>query len=173
MKIIVLILALFFFDACAIKYKNIHSTVQDKDVRKLTKMLTKLDKSIDKQEALDLALFSTSYTKHLANKYGLVISPNFQNFLVNIGVKKKGYCYNYADDLGSALLKRGYKTFDIYRMIHKRGTIFEHNSIMITPLWTNKKGVILDGWRNAGTLYFSRKKDDTDYDWRFFKKLTN
>jgi hypothetical protein len=166
----ILIILVFIFSGCSIKYNNINISKNSPEVVKLTTMITSMDSSIDKNEAKDLATFSIPYTKKLANSYGLVLSPNFQNFLVNIGLKKKGYCYNYADDLGYALVKRGYKSFDIYRIIHKRGTMFEHNAIMITPHYTTDKGVVLDGWRDAGKLYFCRKKDD-EYDWKIFKKL--
>jgi len=167
----ILVLLVFSFFGCSIKYKEINTTPNDPDVQKLSYMISSLDSSIDKNEAKDLALFCIPYTKQLANSYGLVLSPNFQNFLINIGLKKKGYCYNYADDLGYALVKRGYKSFDIYRIIHKKGSIFEHNAIMITPHYTTQKGVVLDGWRKAGKLYFSRLKDDKEYSWKIFKKL--
>jgi len=172
MKSYILITVLFFLSGCSIKYNNIQVSYHDKQAVKLQNMITSLENTIDKNEAQDLAVFSLSYTKKLANSYGLVLSPNFQNFLINIGVKKKGYCYNYADDLGYALVQRGYQSFDIYRIIHKKGTIFEHNAIMITPHYTTQKGVILDGWRNAGKLYFDTLKNDRKkYEWKLFKRL--
>ncbi len=168
-----MILTIFFvFNGCAIKYKNVNSTYQDKDVQKLSKMISSLSPTIDKNEALDIALFSTSYTKRLANSYELVGTPKFQNFLINIGLKKKGYCYNYANDLAYALLRRGYKSVSIYRAAHKRFTYFEHNCVVITPKERNDIGVILDGWRNAGVLYFDYMKDDEkNYHWKIFQKI--
>ena len=171
MKSYILITIILLLSGCSIKYKNISTPSDNPKVIKLTNELVSLDSSIDANEAKDLARFSISYTKKLANSYGLVLSPNFQNFLINIGIKKKGYCYNYADDLGYALIKRGYKSFDIYRIIHKKGSIFEHNAIMITPHYTTKKGVVLDGWRDAGRLFFARVKDDKEYRWKIFKPL--
>ena len=167
----ILVLLVFIFLGCSIKYNEIKTSPKNPDVIRLAQMLKSMDTSIDPVEAEDLAMFSIPYTKRLANSYGLVLSPNFQNFLVNIGLKKKGYCYNYADDLGYALVKRGYKSMDIYRIIHKKGSIFEHNAILITPHYTTKKGVVLDGWRNAGKLFYSRLKDDHDYEWKIFKRL--
>ena len=166
------LIILIIFNGCAIKYKNVASSYQDKDVQKLSKMISSLSPTIDKDEALDIALFSTSYTKKLANSYKLVGSPNFQNFLINIGLKKKGYCYNYADDLATALLHRGYKSVSIYRAAHKIHTYFEHNCVVITPKERNDIGVILDGWRNAGKLYFDYMKNDKkNYDWKIYKKI--
>ena len=169
---ILLISFLVLFNGCAIKYKNVNSSYQDKDVQKLSKEIASLSPTIDKDEALDIALFSTSYTKKLANSYDLVGFPKFQNFLINIGVKKKGYCYNYANDLAAALLHRGYKSVSIYRAAHKRFTYFEHNCVVITPKERNDIGVILDGWRNSGKLYFDYMKDDKkNYNWKIFKKI--
>jgi len=169
---ILLISFLVLFNGCAIKYNNIQSSYQDKDVQKLSKEIASLSPTIDKSEAFDIALFSTSYTKKLANSYKLVGTPKFQNFLINIGLKKKGYCYNYANDLASALLHRGYKSVSIYRAAHKRFTYFEHNSVVITPRERNDIGVILDGWRNGGKLYYDfMKDDDKNYHWVIFQKI--
>ncbi len=169
---ILLIVFLVLFNGCAIKYKNIQTSYADKNVQKLKKMISSLSPTIDKNEALDIAHFSISYTKELANQYKLVGSPKFQNFLINIGLKKKGYCYNYADDLANALLHRGYKSVSIYRAAHKRQTYFEHNCVVITPKERNDIGVILDGWRNAGKLYFDYMKDDRkNYNWKIFQKI--
>ncbi len=167
------ILSLFIvFNGCAIKYKNIQSTYHDKNVQKLSKEIASLSPTIDKDEALDIALFSTSYTKKLANSYKLVGFPKFQNFLINIGLRKKGYCYNYANDLAAALLRRGYKSVSIYRAAHKRFTYFEHNCVVITPKERNDIGVILDGWRHAGKLYFDYMKSDRKhYNWKIFQKI--
>ena len=169
---ILIIAFLIVFNGCAIKHKNVNSSYQDKDVQKLSKEITSLSPTIDKKEAMDIALFSTSYTKRLANSYKLVGSPRFQNFLINIGLKKKGYCYNYANDLAYALLHRGYKSVSIYRAAHKKYTYFEHNCVVITPRERNDIGVILDGWRNAGKLYFDYMKNDyKNYQWKIFQKI--
>jgi len=167
-----LIIVLVLFSGCAIKYKNVTSSYKDKDVQKLYKEITSLSNTISKDEALDIALFSTSYTKQLANSYDLVGTPKFQNFLINIGLKKKGYCYNYADDLAKALHQRGYQTVSIYRAAHKIHTYFEHNCVVITPKERNDIGVILDGWRNAGKLYFDyMSRDRKNYNWKIFQKI--
>ncbi len=171
-RFITILSLLIVFNGCAIKYKNVQSSYHDDSVQKLSREIASLSPTIDKKEALDIALFSTSYTKRLANSYHLVGFPKFQNFLINIGIKKKGYCYNYANDLASALLHRGYKTVSIYRAAHKRFTYFEHNCVVITPKERNDIGVILDGWRHAGTLYFDYMKSDRKhYNWKIFQKI--
>ena len=172
MKFYLLFFLLIFANGCAIKYKNIKPIDNSPKVTKLQKLLTSLSPTIDKNEAHDLAVFANYYTKKLANEYDLVGSPNFQNFLINIGLKKKGYCYNYAFDLADALKKRGYKTIDFYWISHKKGTIFEHNAVLATPKEYNTNGVILDGWRNAGELYFSLLKNDKEYQgWKLISQF--
>jgi len=118
-----------------------------------------------------MAKFSLYYTKVLANKYELIISPNFQNFLINIGVRKRGFCYNYADDLVYALSNRGYKSFKLYRIIHKKGSIREHSAVLVSSHDNSDKGVILDGWRGAGELFYSLLKDDSEYEWKKVKEI--
>lgn len=155
---------------CSVKYVDTKVEPHSKRVQLLTKELLSLSKNVSKKEAKDLAMFALSYTKVLANRYHIVLSPHFQNFLINIGLKKKGYCYNYADDLTKALVKRGYKSFDIYRIIYKKGTFFEHNAVLIRARGEKSSGVVLDGWRDAGRLYFSKIEDDKEYKWKIFYK---
>ncbi len=162
--------SLFFICGCSIKYQDIAPEKNSPRVQLLKKEILSLSKNIDKIEAEDLAIFSISYSKKLANDYHITLSPLFQNFLINIGLRKKGYCYNYANDLLKALLKRGYKSFDFYRVIYKKGTMFEHNAILIRAKNSKVSGVILDGWRNAGKLYFSKIENDKEYKWKIFYK---
>ncbi len=171
MKNILFFILLFFISGCSIKYTNLSPSYNSAKVIKLQNMLISLSPTIDKKEAHDLAVFANYYTKKLANDYKLVGSPNFQNFLINIGLKEKGYCYNYAFDLAKALKQRGYKTIDFYWIVHKKGTIFEHNAVLATPINTYKKGIILDGWRNAGKLFFARLKDDKKYQWKLYGRF--
>lgn len=170
-NLIIILLLSLFFSGCAIKHDNITINKSDKKIKKLSNTLQSLSESINPDEADDLAKFSASYTKILANKYKLLVSPNFQNFLINIGIKKEGYCYNYADDLVYALSNRGYESFKLYRVIHKKGSMFEHSAVLVRAFDKESSGVILDGWRDAGELYYSLLKDDKSYDWKIFKAL--
>ncbi len=154
---------------CSVKYDVVSPS--SSRVISLEKELLSLSPHVSKKEAKDLSVFALRYTKILANRYHIAISPRFQNFLINIGLKKRGYCYNYANDLAKALLKRDYKSFDFYRIIYRKGTAFEHNALLVRAKDSNSSGVVLDGWRNAGRLYFSKIENDKKYKWRIFYQL--
>jgi uncharacterized membrane protein YbjE (DUF340 family) len=90
--IVKLLLFLLFFCGCAVKYNNLApSNVKLND--RNNKLLS-LSSNVSKFEAKALATLVLSHSKVLAHQYKIVFSPNFHNFLINIGLKEKGYCYN-------------------------------------------------------------------------------
>lgn len=72
-----------------------------------------------------------------------------------MGLKEKGYCYHYANDLLKYLKTKDYKSFHLKKIVSQRGQYFEHTSIIITR--DNIKledSIVLDAWRNSGILFF-------------------
>ena len=93
--------------------------------------------------------------------------PQYHNFLVNIGLKEKGLCYHWADALYLHFMKSDYPSFEFHLVGANIGEYWtEHNSLVIVgkgkPITS---GIIIDPWRNAGKLYFSKVKDDSSYSW--------
>jgi len=159
---------IMIFTSCAVKYDTLHPYHDTSRVILLQNKLQSLSTSVNPREAQDMSVFALNYTKVLANKYEVILSPNFHNFLINIGLKSRGLCYNYADDLSLALKQRAYQSFRLYRVIHKKGTIREHSAVLVRAKDRDDKAVILDGWRNSGILYFSYLKDDSNYNWKIY-----
>jgi hypothetical protein len=45
--------------------------------------------------------------------------------------------------------------------------LYEHNALIVMAKGGNiKEGIIIDPWRNAGELYFSKVADDPKYNWK-------
>ncbi|MFK5882332.1 MAG: hypothetical protein QM482_08975 [Sulfurospirillum sp.] len=123
---------------------------------------------VDKNEAKDLAKKAVIHSNILAKKYDLVKPPLFQNFLVNIGLRKKGLCWQFAYDMLSFVKSQNYKSFDCYIGGANVGDYWsEHNVLVVTCKGCKfKNGVLLDPWRNSGDLYFSKIKNDKEYKWK-------
>jgi len=166
---IYLILILLLFQGCT----NTPTLPKQNDTK--TKKLETLIRSlhVDKKEAKDLARKAIIYSKTLAKKYNLVKPPLFQNFLVNIGLRKKGLCWQFAFDMLSFMKKQNYKSFDYYIGGANVGNYWsEHNVLVVTCRgYKFKDGILLDPWRNSGDLYFSKLKDDKKYRWQQRGKL--
>jgi hypothetical protein len=123
---------------------------------------------VDKIEAKDLAKKAIIHSRFLAKKYKLVKPPLFQNFLVNVGLKKRGLCWQFAYDMLSFVKKQNYKSFDFYIGGANVGDYWsEHNVLVVTCRGCDfKKGILLDPWRDSGELFFCRLKDDKEYKWK-------
>jgi len=135
-------------------------------IKKLNILLDNLD--TNKTEAKDLAKKAIIHARVLAKKYDLVKPPLFQNFLVNVGLRKKGLCWQFAYDMLSFVKKQNYKSFDYYIGGANIGDYWsEHNVLVVTCKGCKfSDGVLLDPWRNSGDLYFSKLKNDKKYKWK-------
>ncbi|MDX1807903.1 MAG: hypothetical protein R3331_00050 [Sulfurospirillaceae bacterium] len=135
-------------------------------VSKLNKMLNSLH--VKKSEAKDLARKAVIHAEKLAHDYKLVRPPLFQNFLVNVGLRKKGLCWQFAYDMLSFVKKQHYKSFDYYIGGANIGNYWdEHNVLVVTCKGCSfDQGVLLDPWRDSGKLFFSKVEHDKDYKWR-------
>ncbi|QKF82317.1 hypothetical protein [Halarcobacter ebronensis] len=166
--IILLIITVFLFLGCSVKNENFLEK-QDKFKTKTDELYTlilSISDKIDKNEAYSVAQNSVTYSDYLALKYDAVTPALFNNFLININIKKRGLCYHYANDLLFYLKTKRYKTFDILKVVANENEYFEHNSLIITRYDIDfKDSIILDAWRNSGDLFFSKVKDDKKYFW--------
>ncbi len=163
-------LAILFFSGCSIKYKTQKiQTLNEKNrntINELSLAITKLSTTIDTTEAKKVATIATLYPLELANEYQLVSPPLFHNTLINMNLKKRGFCYHFAQDISQELKKLKLKTIELRWATHKKQNYWEHNAIVLTAKQQSfKKGVLLDAWRNSGVLYWDYVQNDTAYNW--------
>lgn len=135
-------------------------------IKKLEILLNTLH--VNTKETKDLAKKVIIHSRVLAKEYNLVKPPLFQNFLVNVGLRKKGLCWQFAYDMLSFVKKQNYKSFDYYIGGANVGDYWsEHNVLVVTCKGCKfSDGVLLDPWRNSGNLYFSKLKNDKNYKWK-------
>jgi hypothetical protein len=145
----------------------IDSTDQAK-IEMLTNAIMELGPNVDRNEAHFVAREAVLFPKFLANDYQLMWPPNYHNVLVNTGKRKRGLCYQWAQDMAKHLITgRNYKTLTLRRVVANQGTFVEHNVITVAAKGKGlEDAYILDGWRHSGTLYWVKLNEDPDYDWK-------
>ena len=133
----------------------------------LTNAIMDLGENIDTKEASFVAREAVLYPKHLANKYRLVAPSSSQNRLVNSGKRERGLCYHWAKDMTDQIDKgRIYNTLTLQRAVSHQGRALEHNVLTVAAKGKGiKDSIILDAWRNSGTLLWLKASEDPRYSW--------
>lgn len=93
--------------------------------------------------------------------------PELHNILVNTGLRERGLCCHWAEDTARRLHALQLKTLEVHWVVANQGSMLhEHNSAMLTAHGEpTANGIIVDGWRNAGTLYWGAISADR-YAWK-------
>ena len=138
----------------------------------LAERLRELGPSVDTREAALTAETACSYSLELARQYRVVRPALFHNVLVNIGVRQRGLCFQWADDLSTKLETLHLRTLSSRRGVARLETRREHSSVVLTaPGQPFEQGIVLDAWRRSGRLYWSGVKEDK-YPWIEVKVIT-
>ncbi|MFC1884140.1 hypothetical protein ACFL2O_05160 [Thermodesulfobacteriota bacterium] len=118
------------------------------------------------EETLLLARTALNSSKDLSRQYKAFHPPLFHNALINIGIKKRGLCCHWTQDLLELLNGLGLKKFSLIWGVSKYGSVLEHSSVVaVRKGEAFDSGIVLDPWRYAGDLYWSKVKDDK-YEWK-------
>jgi len=158
------LLWMLLFSGCSVKPQP----PTPSQIHVLTYQLRSLDPAVPKAEAERLAsdLFTTTAT--LVRHYRLTTPPLWHNFLVNIGIRHKGLCYDFSDALFLHLRKGKYPHFAFHLAVANRGAYFkEHNALLISAKGKKaEQGLIVDAWRHSGRLYVVPFGKDEAYHWQ-------
>jgi hypothetical protein len=132
----------------------------------LRKRLLALSPAVRLDEAERVAHCAYTTGRELAREWRVVWMPGVQNFLVNIGARKGGLCFQWATELLIRLNALRLQTLDLHWAESYLGTSAEHNVIVVTAKGQPfDKGIILDNWRYEGHLIYCRVTMDPEYRW--------
>ena len=138
--------------------------VQKSDVAKAEKLaneLASLSLRVNRDEAKLLADCAFATVSKLRREYRMFGTPIFNNFLIYHGLRKRGYCYQWSEDLLLALDKLNLKSLDLRWGEYDPGTWRENNCIVVTAKGQPfKRGIMLECWRHLGHLYFGPVASD-------------
>jgi hypothetical protein len=121
--------------------------------------------TVDPHEAELLSTTAHVTSRQCARDYGVVGDPAFHNYLINIGLKKKGICADYTRDIGARLRDTRFKTLVLHWGAAWAKESEENNALVVTARdQPFIDGIVLDGWRRAGRLFWCQVKDDAEYE---------
>ncbi|MGD8523176.1 MAG: hypothetical protein PVF56_18660 [Desulfobacterales bacterium] len=121
----------------------------------------------DSNEARRVAETALRASVFLTDEYRLVRPPILHNLLVQMGLRDRGLCYHWTEDLMYLLHTIELKNYQLRWGVAYRGSnLREHNTVVITANGQPfEDGLVLDPWRYSGKLYWVVVKDDS-YPWK-------
>ena len=153
------------FVCALLSLANQASAKDERSIRDLTKALTRLGPDVDPKEAELISVTAHTTARKLAKDYHVVLNPEFQAFLVNVGARKRGWCGHWTQDIGTHLKELKPKTLVLHWGVAYDHTSSENNCLVITARnQPFQEGIILDGWRRAGRLFWCPVIKDDEYE---------
>lgn len=135
--------------------------------QRLSADLQQLSPKISADEAQKLATTAIEESAKMSRDFKPLCFPWMNNALVNTGLRKRGLCYQWRDDLFPHLHRLGLKTMDLHLASSRRATMLEHNGIVVTAKGQPfAEGIILDPWRRGGRLWWGTLKQDRLHPWK-------
>jgi len=122
-------------------------------------------RTVDPQEAAVLSETAHRASRQCARDYGVHGDPAVHNFLIHIGARKKGICADYTRDIGAKLKELHFKTLVLHWGAAWAKESDENNALVVTA--KNQPfldGIVLDGWRRGGRLFWCKVRDDPEYE---------
>jgi hypothetical protein len=162
------IIAVFVISSAVVsaEQQGLHFAVPAKEsaqAQELANQLARLSRSVDPNEAKLLAECAYATVARLRQEYRPFGTPIFNNFLVYHGLRKRGYCYQWSEDLLLALDKLKLKTLELHWGDAYRDTWRENNCLVVTAKGQPfDRGMILECWRHFGHLRWNLVPSDQD-----------
>ena len=162
------VLAVFLLGACAAPRQGGPEVNRD-GIAALTYQIQGLSPEVDPDEAARAARIAYEHTDELAVAYRITDPPLIHNMKVNAGLKPRGLCWHWAEDMEARLDAEGFETLDIHRAIANADNPFriDHSTAIVSAGGADMfAGVVLDPWRKGGRLTWTPTLEDPDYVWR-------
>ncbi|MGR3714730.1 MAG: hypothetical protein ACU0A6_16605 [Shimia sp.] len=123
---------------------------------------------VEANEAARVAQISYDYSLQLRAQYEVSDPPLIHKTKVNQGLRPRGLCWHWADDLEARLRAENLQTLNLHRAIANTDNLrIEHSTVIITergePM---ESGIVLDPWRYGGFLFWAPVVEDTRYKWK-------
>jgi hypothetical protein len=137
------------------------------DWSELSLALQAMGAEVSPEEADRAARISYEYARALAIQWDVRDPPLVHNTKVNSGRRAGGLCFQYANAIEARLREEGFTTRQFHRGIANGTNILIDHSVVIlsAPGEDMFQGIVIDGWRHAGRLFWKPTLEDTRYTW--------
>ncbi len=163
------VLAVLALAACAAPPAIRHPAAQDEDIAGLAAAIAALGPGVDRAEASRAARLAYAHSRDLARAYRIADPPLVHNAKVNMGLKPRGLCWHWAEDMERRLRAEGFVTLRVDRAIANADNPFriDHSTALIKARGAPMRdGIVLDPWRRGGRLFWAPLAQDRTYDWQ-------
>ncbi len=137
------------------------------EIKSFSHAINALSENVLPEDASQTSQLLYNAAVELADEYRMMSPPSYHNMLVNLGVRKRGLCCHWAEDLHAKLreLNASSLTF-AWLVAHQGNTFREHNTVVIYAVGSTwAKGMVFDPWRKAGSPYWTKVEGDK-YPWQ-------
>ncbi|MFW2541684.1 hypothetical protein ACN2XU_03500 [Primorskyibacter sp. 2E107] len=134
----------------------------------LSAMIAALGPDVDREEAARVARIALTEPRQWAIDWGMTDPPLIHNMKVNAGLRPRGLCREWADDLEARMRREGVQTLGWHRAIANHDSLLiEHSTLIVSARGdAMAQGIVLDPWRlGMGRLFYARVTEDPKYDW--------
>ena len=132
----------------------------------LRTQIAALSPTVSPDEARRVAYTVYMTGRELHREWRVAWLPGIQNFLVNMGARKGGLCFQWATELLVRLDALKLQTLELHWAESGANTGAEHNVIVVTARGQAfGEGILLDLWRYSGSLVWAHVGMDPDYRW--------
>lgn len=138
------------------------------EIAQLAREIRALNENVDPEEAERAARIAYQHTRELAIQYEIVDPPLVHNTKVNMGLKPRGLCWHWAEDMEKRLQAENFQTLVLYRAIANADNdwLIDHSTAIIAAKGEGMyDGIVLDPWRLGGFLFWENVREDTRYEW--------
>ena len=138
------------------------------EVARLAAAIRALGPEVDVEEANRAARIAFAHSSELAVQYRITDPPLIHNTKVNMGLRPRGLCWHWAEDMEKRLKQERFETLDLHRAIANSQNPFriEHSTTIVSQKdGTMFDGIVLDPWRKGGKLTWIGTRADIDYKW--------
>lgn len=136
-----------------------------KSIKGFRDAIVELAPDVDPAEAELVSVTAHTTARRLQKEWRVAPFALYQNFLIHIGARQKGFCFDWAYGIGGALKQLRLKTLVLHWGASHPGTRLEHNCIVVTARGQPfRDGYIIDGWRAGGRLLWWPVSKD-EYVW--------
>lgn len=164
-----LLLAVALVAGCAVPADHGPTPPDPAQIEELSRNISDLGPQVDPEEARRAARIAYEHTYVLAQQYQITDPPLVHNTKVNLGLRPRGLCWHWAEDLEQRMRAEGFRSLSLHRAIANSDNAFriEHSTLIVSAAGDGMfQGIVLDPWRKGGRLTWVATPQDPDYDWK-------